>query len=144
MPMPSSPPPPTEHFVEMRLKHLEMVQGVIERMSAASGQTKTSCIALITAIMALATALENSSIALIAAPSVILFALLDSWYLWLERGFRNRFDDVRSEAMVKITDFEMSARHTSSFATCIGSLAVWPFYSAVTCFVVVASICIAP
>ena len=144
MQMPSSLPPPAEHLVAMRLKHLEMIQSVIERMSAASGQTKASCIALVTGMMALATAIDNSSIAAFASPAVVLFAMLDCRYLWLERGYRNRFDDVRSESINETADFDMSARHTTSFWACFGSVAIWPFYIAVLSFAVVASIYIAP
>ncbi len=75
-----------------RLKYLEMLQTVVNRMSGNSSTLKGWTVTLVVALVALA-ARDGSAWCLVAALiPTLLFAGLDGYYLHLERGYRRLFD----------------------------------------------------
>lgn len=82
--------------------HIEMMQGIINRMASNSSNCKSWCIAVITAIFALYASKEDCPQALIIVCIVptFLFFCTDSYYLGLERMFRN----FQSSFYAKIND----------------------------------------
>ena len=81
--------------------HLQMMQSVITRMADNSRACKTWAVTLVAAILVVVarfgtssgeTAIEPNA-ALIALVPTILFWVLDSYYLALERAFRNSYND---------------------------------------------------
>ena len=68
-------------------KHLEFIQGAINRMSSNSFQMKVWAILIVSALLTIDanTDVQNSFI-LIATPITILFWMLDAYYLQQERN----------------------------------------------------------
>lgn len=87
-------------------KHLDIMQGVIDRMAAESRMLKTWCITIVAAILVLVARgdLQPSAV-LIAFLPTVAFCLLDWWYLKMERGFRNAYNGF----VTKLHDGKLSA-----------------------------------
>ena len=90
-------------------KHLEFLQAAISRMAANSFLAKGWSVTLVTALLALAIKDGRHYFTLVAILPVIVFAILDAYYLALERGFRRRFKAaVEAYAAGIAPDFNMS------------------------------------
>lgn len=88
-------------------KHLEMIQGVINRMASNQFLFKGWSITLIAAIAAFS-ANDNSPLLLtIPIMATLLFWFVDAYYLMLERAFRRLYTDVCNKDEDAI-DFSMS------------------------------------
>ena len=72
-------------------KHLEIMQGVIQRMAENSRSCKVWCVTLVSAILVLVARTGKADHALIALAPTVLFYVLDAYYLGLERRFRNSY-----------------------------------------------------
>lgn len=72
--------------------HLTITQGVIQRMAENSRSCKMWCVTLVAAILFLVARTAEPQHALIALIPTLLFAILDAYYLALERAFRNSFN----------------------------------------------------
>lgn len=81
--------------MEAKLKHLEMIQGVIDRMAGNLFFLKGWAITLIAALFALSAKDTNSAYILIAYLPVFIFWVLDGYFLSQERLFRALYNDVR-------------------------------------------------
>ena len=73
-------------------KHLEIMQGVINRMAENSRSCKVWCITLVAATLVLVARTGEPEHALIALAPTVLFYLLDAYYLMLERRFRRSYN----------------------------------------------------
>lgn len=114
--------------------HLSLLQGIIQRMARNSLHVKTWCIALVSAILALAGQKEKLNLGLIALLPILLFLLMDGYYLALERCFRFQYDEL----VKKWSAGELMAADLYRIHPCrnlpletlraIRSFAVWPFY----------------
>ena len=95
-------------IMEKKLKHLEFLQGVINRMANCSFLLKGWSVIIVAALLALSTATQEK-IALISISfiPVIVFWILDGYYLWQERLFRAVYNAVRKKDEKEI-DFEMN------------------------------------
>ena len=72
-------------------KHLDIMQGVIARMAENSRSCKVWCVTLVAAVLVLVARTGEPQHALIALAPTLLFWLLDSYSLALERGFRRSY-----------------------------------------------------
>jgi len=72
--------------------HLEIMQGVIARMAENSRSCKVWCVTLVSAILILVARTGEPRHALIALAPIVLFLVLDAYYLSLERVFRNSYN----------------------------------------------------
>ena len=97
-------------LAELRIKHLEMLQTVIGRMSGQGATLKNYCIILTTAVSGIAVTFQKSSAVLLALLPVTIFALLDAQYLRLERRFRSEFEKVRREDWGTKPTFEINGK----------------------------------
>lgn len=91
--------------IEKMEKHLEFIQTTISRMAQNSFLVKGWSVTLVSALFALAAKDSNHNYALIAYFPNLIFWLLDSYYLYQERLFRNLYDVVRIK---ETTDFSMA------------------------------------
>ncbi len=124
--------------IETNLKHLEFIQGVIERMGRNSFIIKIQAIVLVSApsilLLLRYEEIDLSFDWIILAwlgMSTLLFSFLDAYYLSQERMFRKLYDKVRKTSADK-TDFSMKVRNQSSFKNTIyaaKSSSIWLFYS---------------
>jgi len=96
-------------------KHLEFLQAAITRMAGNSFLVKGWTVTLTTAIIGLAVKDGGRAIAALGLLPVAMFALLDAFYLALERGFRNRFRiAARTYVNGDPPDFDMSTGFTAA------------------------------
>jgi len=137
-------PAPEDAWVTTRLAHLQMLQDLIERMSATSGQIKVASTAMVTAVLSVATGVTNPNIALVALPVIILLAALDAYYLSLERGFRDKFNTLRVTSIEGLADFGMQPDNRPTLLTFLTSRSVWPFYASLLAIVIATSIWVDP
>lgn len=75
--------------------HLEMIQGVVNRLSHNSFLLKGWSVVLISALFALAASSSKIYFIYIAYFPLIAFWILDGYFLWQERLFRALYDHVR-------------------------------------------------
>ena len=131
--------------------HLQMMQSVIARMADNSRACKTWAVTLVAAILVVVARFGSSSeesgfgaeAALIALVPTFLFWVLDSYYLALERGFRESYNDFVAE--LHKGDCEVGGvfkiAPTGSIPQliweCQRSFAIWPFYPAMLIVIVV-------
>ncbi len=116
-----------------KIKHLEMVQDVIKRMASNSFILKGWAVTLVAGIMALAEKDTDKMYFLIAYIPIIIFWLLDSYYLLQERLYRKLYKKVCSTAENDI-DFSLSATKKdfgggrNTFFACFVSITELFFY----------------
>lgn len=111
--------------------HLSILQAVIQRMAGNSASCKMWCV-LMVVVMLLLSARKDMPLAFIPA---VLFLFLDTYYLALERAFRdsyNAFVGKLHKGEVALSDLYVvrpRGRIGRRFARSLGSSAIWPFYS---------------
>lgn len=117
--------------------YVSILQAVINRMAANSAGCKTWCITLVSAIIIIIATIEKPNYVWIAIIPLLLFSLLDSYYLGLERRFRVRYNDFIRKLhsnSVTISDLFLVTPETGAgvtFLSTLGactSISVWPFY----------------
>lgn len=96
----------TEDSATKKIKHLEMIQGIVNRLASNSFSLKGWSVAIVTALFALSAPDSNELFVQLAFFPAVIFWLLDGYYLWQERLFRKLYDAVREEEEAKI-DFSM-------------------------------------
>ena len=82
-------------------KHLEFIQNVVTRMNSNSFQIKTWTISIVTGLFAIYAATNNPLFISICLLPILLFWILDSYYLVQERKFRGLYDDVAMDIKIK-------------------------------------------
>ncbi|MFT6910587.1 MAG: hypothetical protein ACJAS1_007319 [Oleiphilaceae bacterium] len=114
--------------------HLAILQGVINRMQTNSSQCKAWCIAIVSAVLVIIADKGKPDYVWIALFPAILFAFLDIYYLVLEKGFRESYNNfVRKihQKTAKVEDLyavkaegDMQKHRTGAMA----SFSIWGFY----------------
>lgn len=94
---------------ENKRQHLEMIQGVINRMAGNLFFLKGWAITLVAALFALAAKDTNLKYIIVAYFPVLIFWILDGYFLSQERLFRDLYDNVRKRDEKDI-DFSMDTR----------------------------------
>lgn len=117
---------------EKVVKHLEMTQTVINRLGINSFLLKTGSLIIIAAVTVLIAKqdMQNSYIALILFLPIAGFWILDGYFLWQERLFRQVYEEIRQQ---DDTDFKMDlGKHRTkpkcSWVSAIFSVTVFIFY----------------
>ena len=129
--------------MEKKLKHLEFIQGVVNRLGANSFRVKGWAVVLVSALFVLAARDGRIAFSFIALlPLVVLWAL-DGYYLWQERLFRALYDHVRILDESNI-DFSMDVRpftgdRPRTMPSAMFSRTLLIFYVALTLTVVLAA-----
>ena len=120
--------------MEKVVKHLEMTQAVINRLGSNSFQLKGWSMTLIVAAMVLIARydLQNPCIILAFIIPILAFWILDGYFLWQERLFREVYDEIRQQ---DDTDFKMDVmKHRDkpkcSWTSTIFSVTLVVFYLA--------------
>lgn len=91
-----------------RKEHLQMIQGIIDRMGQNSFQLKGWTVTLAAALEVFLKGEARPVWLFVPALPVVAFWLLDAWYLRRERLFRRLFDRVRTKSGAQ--DFSMDVR----------------------------------
>ena len=103
--------------MECKLKHLDLIQGVINRMASNSFSLKNWTVVLVSALFALAVKNSDTIFLAIAFLPTTAFWLLDGYFLRQERLYRKLYDLVRSIREENI-DFSLN---TSNFVNQVDS-----------------------
>ncbi len=101
-----------------RLKHLEMLQQVITRMTSNSFLVKGWSVTLLSAILVMTAKDKVYAMGWVAVVPIAAFWLIDGFFLREERLFRKLYDCYRSQPQDTPTDFSMD---TSIVAKGVGS-----------------------
>ena len=94
--------------MENKRKHLELVQGIINRMSSNSFMLKGWAVSLVAGIFALAEKDTDRLYFLVAYIPIIIFWGLDAYYLLQERLYCSLYDKIRKTEEDKI-NFSLKA-----------------------------------
>ena len=97
------------HMDEKKIKHLEMIQGVVNRMSHISFLLKGWSVVLVSALFALSAKDSNVQFVLLAYFPALIFWFLDGYFLWQERLYRRLYDRARLVDESEV-DFSMSTQ----------------------------------
>lgn len=112
--------------------HLGIIQRVIERMASNSSSCKAWCISLVSAILVIVADKDKPNLAVLAVPPVVIFGILDAYYLGLENGFRNSYNnfiDKLHAGKLLPTDMYTIKPSGKTTAKALGSVSVWGFYA---------------
>lgn len=120
--------------------HLSTIQSVIQRMAANSAACKAWCVTLVSAVLVIVADGKAPHHAWIALLPTFVFAMLDAYYLALEKGFRNSYNlfirkihrrELREEDLYSI------APSGNVFNLQLESLKSFPIWGLYTCLVAV-------
>ena len=89
-----------------RRKHLDFIQAVVTRMSAASSSAKGWLLPVVTATYGYALVKHSAPVALLGVGASLLFAYLDANYLRQEKRFRSLYKAV-AEGKSQIATFSL-------------------------------------
>jgi hypothetical protein len=93
-PKPMTTDPTTDKLVDLRVAHLNMIQGVIGRMSGFSAGVKNFCVTISAAIIAVAFQKHVPMLVWAAIAVVLIFFVMDAYYLALEKRYRDLYEEV--------------------------------------------------
>lgn len=114
--------------------HLQIMQGVISRMAANSTASKAWCITIVSAILVLVADKSKPEYAFIALVPILLFLALDSYYLALEKAFRDSYNsfigklhehNINAEDLYSVNPKGNMTKHQLA---ALKSFSVWSFY----------------
>lgn len=95
-------------MTEKKLKHLELIQGIISRMAGNLFYLRGWVITLVAGVLVLLTQLDGGKLPIIFLAFItILFWAYDGYFLALERMYRDLYDKVRKMKEEEI-DFSMN------------------------------------
>lgn len=122
-------------FNDNKIKHLEMIQDVIKRMASNSFSLKGWTVALYSALIIffLKDFKESEWISLILVLPAILMAALDSYYLTLERRYRDLYNSILGGSK-SIEPFELRLPNLSKkekinqFFSSVASISILLYY----------------
>jgi len=116
--------------MEKKMKHLDFMQLVITRMNANSFLLKGWAVTLVVALFALDISKTSVSFIKISFLPAILFWVLDGYFLYQERLFRELYDEVRLKDESQI-DFSMKRTNSiRKFFSAVLSKTLILFYGA--------------
>ena len=92
---------------EKVVKHLEMIQAIIHRLGNNSFLAKGGSVTILVAAMVLVAKqdLQNPYIVLLLLLLIVRFWILDGYFIWQERLFRQVYEEIRQQ---DDTDFKMN------------------------------------
>lgn len=114
--------------------HLQIMQGVISRMAANSTASKAWCITIVSAILVLIADKSKPEYAFIALVPIFLFLALDSYYLALEKAFRDSYNSFINKLHKQNICYEdlysvaPKGNMTKHQVAALKSFSVWGFY----------------
>ncbi len=119
-----------------KLKHLEFIQNVINRMNSNSFTIKGWCITIVSAFLALCASSNNVDFLLAGLPTILLFWYLDSFYLTQERRYRELYSDKVKDQGIEDFDMNASKYTNKTFIASFCSKTISPLYFGMALFLV--------
>ena len=93
--------------MEAKLKHLELIQGVINRLAGESARLKNWSVTLVAALFVLLARADRTGYIHVAFVPVLAFWILDGYFLCQERLFRALYEHV---CLLKFSEIDFSMR----------------------------------
>lgn len=118
--------------------YITVLQNIVTRMATNSTACKTWCITLVSAVIVIIADKGKPSYIWISIIPIVLFGLLDAYYLLLEKAFREKYNEFIKkvhDSTATIDDMFIVAPSsgvrvvTSEWLKAAGSISIWPFYS---------------
>lgn len=116
--------------------HLEMIQGVIQRMATNSASCKTWCITIVAAILVVVAEKDRPTLGFLSILPTLLFGVLDVYYLALEKGFIASYHSFVRKLHAKkleasdLYTLEPTGNMNKLQLNAVKSFSVWGFYLA--------------
>lgn len=124
--------------MDEKIAHLTFVQNIITRMSQCSFQLKGWSVTLISALFALSSVGSDKRFVLLCYFPIVLFWLLDSFFLYKEKKYRLLYKDVSSDNNVEIFSLCVKKYNSSSlYLSSALSITIVSFYGLLTVLVLV-------
>lgn len=119
-----------DKLADLRVAHLNMIQGAVTRMSGFSANAKTFCVTILAAIIALAVQTGTIKLSLGAIVAVICLGFLDLYYLTLELRFRSEYERVAMRPLTDAADLRIkpSKFTVACLKKALSSLSIVLFY----------------
>lgn len=117
--------------------YITILQNVIARMATNSTACKTWCITLVSAVIVIVADKGKPTYVWISILPIVLFSLLDAYYLLLEKEFRNKYNgfikkvhnsDATIDDMFIVVPASGVTVTTIEWLKAFKSISVWPFY----------------
>ncbi|MCG3744502.1 hypothetical protein EXA18_13580 [Vibrio cincinnatiensis] len=114
--------------------HLVMLQNVIQRMASNSSSCKSWCITLVSAVLVIVADKGKPDFAWIALLPTVIFACLDAYYLALEKGFRETYNNfvekLHCKSLISVDLYAITPQGKMSKHQfeAMKSMSVWGFY----------------
>lgn len=125
---------------EKKIKHLEMIEAVIERMAKNSFQLKGWAMTLVAAIIALSAKDADRRFILFGIIPVLGFWILDSFYPQQERKYTELYSQVLLKDEANI-DFSLSIANIdvkrTKFISCMFAKVEWIFYGLIIVSIII-------
>jgi ABC-type multidrug transport system permease subunit len=123
--------------------HINLLQGIINRLANNSSSCKTWCLTMVGALLSLAGATHTPAIVTFALVPVVIFAFVDTMYLAQEKAYRDLYGMVvkaiRDGSYSRAQAFNATAERTLyHVGWALTSWAVWPIYGGLIAAYVVA------
>lgn len=133
-------------FVNSEVQHyIDYLGNIINRMSSNSANCKNWLLAIIAGCMAMQPSMQEvTSKIWLAYPLVILFGILDAYYLGCEKYFRKKMGDFVEEVRKDGKQYLESLYKFEERTMCddfnsvlygLSSIATWPFYGVIIAIV---------
>ena len=125
---------------ENKIKHLEMIENIVERMAKNSFQLKAWAMTLVTAVGALGVKEADKRFILLAFVPIIGFWLLDAFYVQQERRYKALYrcvcekkeGDIDFNLDTRIIKFSSDEAKRICYINCLKSTSVSLFYGSLT------------
>lgn len=113
--------------------HINLLQGIINRLANNSASCKTWCLTLVGALVSLAGATRAPGIITFALIAVAIFGFMDIMYLANEKAYRDLYNDqvalIRDGAYKRGNLYEAKAPISlTHFGSALVSWSIWPVY----------------
>ena len=125
---------------ENKIKHLEMIENIIERMAKNSFQLKAWAMTLVTVVGALGAKEADKRFMLLGFVPIIGFWVLDAFYVQRERRYRALYriicekkeDEIDFKLDTKNIDYTKDEMKSVSIFNCLKSTSTSVFYGVLT------------
>jgi hypothetical protein len=115
------------------IAHINLLQGIINRLANNSASCKTWCLTLVSALLSLAGATRAPGIVTFALVPVVVFGFMDAMYLAQERAYRQLYADtvqsIRDRSYALRVAYAAGAPLTfDGFWSALKSWSIFPVY----------------
>lgn len=131
-----------------KVKHLEMIQMVINRMASNSFAYKAWMVGILSALFAVSISTSITALLVLSLIPLLIFWLLDAYYLYQERIFREFYNEIRrlSDDEWERNPFSMDCRNAKesakSYFDAVFSHTIVPLYGSLVVLIIVLLLCL--